>query len=250
MRAATNSAMANRQVITHLTRAVFCQQCPGWPAAGVRRVAQHLQVGGAHVTGGPRRLLVHRKGATRAFGRAPGVPAALRAVGQPVLIGGSMGTASCVLAGRARRRGARVRLRLPRRRRGDEPAPGRCASGTGATWWRSWRRAASSCAAPRCAAWPRRRPALQGRGRGGAGRRARGPRAPRGAARAAGVCEGISRDPGNAGNRIARPSSKAVFHRSVPRSCQTAANSTTCCADNLRLWTFLINTSPATPKVS
>jgi len=52
------------------------------------------------VDGGTRKLYVHRKGATRAFG--PGhadVPAAFRDAGQPVLIGGSMGTGSYVLAG-------------------------------------------------------------------------------------------------------------------------------------------------------
>jgi tRNA-splicing ligase RtcB len=54
------------------------------------------------IEGIPRTLHVHRKGATRAYG--PGhqeLPAALRDVGQPVLIGGSMGTASWVLAGTA-----------------------------------------------------------------------------------------------------------------------------------------------------
>jgi tRNA-splicing ligase RtcB len=52
------------------------------------------------VDGRPRTLHVHRKGATRAFGPGhPELPAALRATGQPVLIGGSMGTASYVLAG-------------------------------------------------------------------------------------------------------------------------------------------------------
>ena len=55
------------------------------------------------VDGVPRQLFVHRKGATRAFG--PGhadLPAAFRATGQPVLVGGSMGTASYVLAGARR----------------------------------------------------------------------------------------------------------------------------------------------------
>jgi tRNA-splicing ligase RtcB len=52
------------------------------------------------VDGVPKELFVHRKGATRAFG--PGhlsLPVAFRDVGQPVLIGGSMGTESYVLAG-------------------------------------------------------------------------------------------------------------------------------------------------------
>ena len=52
------------------------------------------------VDGAARRLFVHRKGATRAFGPgAEGLPAALAPYGQPVLIGGSMGAGSYVLAG-------------------------------------------------------------------------------------------------------------------------------------------------------
>jgi len=52
------------------------------------------------IDGRPTRLFVHRKGATRAFGpEHPEIPPALRAVGQPVLIGGTMGTASYVLVG-------------------------------------------------------------------------------------------------------------------------------------------------------
>jgi tRNA-splicing ligase RtcB (3'-phosphate/5'-hydroxy nucleic acid ligase) len=55
------------------------------------------------VEGRPRRLFVHRKGATRSLGPgAPDLPAALAAAGQPVLIGGSMGTGSYVLVGDAR----------------------------------------------------------------------------------------------------------------------------------------------------
>jgi len=50
----------------------------------------------------PRRLFVHRKGATRAFGPGhPDLPSDLRAVGQPVMIGGSMGTGSYMLVGAA-----------------------------------------------------------------------------------------------------------------------------------------------------
>ena len=52
------------------------------------------------VDGQRRRLFVHRKGATRAFGPGhPSLPRELRSAGQPVLIGGSMGTASYILAG-------------------------------------------------------------------------------------------------------------------------------------------------------
>jgi tRNA-splicing ligase RtcB len=49
-----------------------------------------------------KRLFVHRKGATRAFGPGhPDLPAAFAAIGQPVLIGGTMGTASYILVGTA-----------------------------------------------------------------------------------------------------------------------------------------------------
>jgi tRNA-splicing ligase RtcB len=52
------------------------------------------------VGGTKRKLFIHRKGATRAFGPGhPDVPATLRDAGQPVLIGGSMGTCSYILAG-------------------------------------------------------------------------------------------------------------------------------------------------------
>ena len=52
------------------------------------------------VDGGLKKLYVHRKGATRAFGPGhPSIPEPLRDVGQPVLIGGTMGTASYALAG-------------------------------------------------------------------------------------------------------------------------------------------------------
>jgi tRNA-splicing ligase RtcB len=52
------------------------------------------------VNGETKKLYVHRKGATRAYGPGhPDIPEALREAGQPVLIGGSMGTASYVLAG-------------------------------------------------------------------------------------------------------------------------------------------------------
>jgi tRNA-splicing ligase RtcB len=54
------------------------------------------------VDGKTRQLYVHRKGATRAFGPGhPALPARYRDVGQPVIVGGSMGTASWILAGTA-----------------------------------------------------------------------------------------------------------------------------------------------------
>jgi len=103
MRGAINCALANRQILTHLTRAVFERFFPAAPldllydvSHNTCKVEEHL------VDGRPRRLYVHRKGATRAFG--PGhadLPEVFRETGQPVLIGGSMGTSSYVLAGAA-----------------------------------------------------------------------------------------------------------------------------------------------------
>jgi tRNA-splicing ligase RtcB len=92
MRAAINCALANRQILTHLVRRVLGAELPLLydVSHNTCKVEEH----------GGRRLYVHRKGATRAFGPGhPELPPALRAAGQPVLIGGSMGTGSYVLAG-------------------------------------------------------------------------------------------------------------------------------------------------------
>jgi tRNA-splicing ligase RtcB len=103
MRAAINCALANRQIIGHFARQVF--------AALFARAHLELLFDVSHNTckveeheidGGRRRVYIHRKGATRAFGPGhPDLPEGLRPFGQPVLIGGSMGTASYVLAGTA-----------------------------------------------------------------------------------------------------------------------------------------------------
>jgi len=99
---AVNYAFANRQAIAHLTAAVFEEVFGG--RAGVRtvyEVAHNLAKFETHrVEGAERRLCVHRKGATRAFAPGhPAVPAAYRAIGQPVLIPGDMGRYSFVLLG-------------------------------------------------------------------------------------------------------------------------------------------------------
>ena len=103
MRAAINCALANRQILTHLVRDVFAEF---WPHARLPLLydVSHntCKLEPHRVDGELRQLYVHRKGATRAFGPGhPDLPPALRAVGQPVLIGGSMGTGSYVLAGTA-----------------------------------------------------------------------------------------------------------------------------------------------------
>jgi tRNA-splicing ligase RtcB (3'-phosphate/5'-hydroxy nucleic acid ligase) len=103
MRAAMNCALANRQILTHLCRESFRRILPGFDGSLLYDVSHNICKEELHDVGGrKRRLHVHRKGATRAFG--PGheaVPEAMREHGQPVLIGGSMGTASYVLAGAA-----------------------------------------------------------------------------------------------------------------------------------------------------
>jgi tRNA-splicing ligase RtcB (3'-phosphate/5'-hydroxy nucleic acid ligase) len=105
MMAAANFAWANRQIITHQTRLAFTKVLGRSPEElgldVVYDVSHNMAKLEEHpVEGRRRRLVVHRKGATRAFG--PGrtdVPARYRDHGQPVLVPGSMGTASWVLAG-------------------------------------------------------------------------------------------------------------------------------------------------------
>jgi len=101
MRAAVNCALANRQVITQLARKVFADIVPGTHLTLIYDVSHNTCKQETHTVGGQtRRLYVHRKGATRAFGPGhPALPGELRDIGQPVLIGGSMGTASYILAG-------------------------------------------------------------------------------------------------------------------------------------------------------
>ena len=105
MNAAANFAWANRQLIMHRVRESFAAVF----RTPAERLGLHLVYDIAHnmakyeqheVDGKQRRLYVHRKGATRAFG--PGhaeIPERYRAVGQPVIIPGDMGTASYLLAG-------------------------------------------------------------------------------------------------------------------------------------------------------
>jgi tRNA-splicing ligase RtcB len=101
MRAAINVALANRQVLTHLAREAFSAVLPSADLTLLYDVSHNTcKVETHEVDGRPREVYVHRKGATRAWGPGhPGLPDRLRAVGQPVLIGGSMGTSSWVLAG-------------------------------------------------------------------------------------------------------------------------------------------------------
>jgi len=103
MAAAANFAWANRHTLGHFVRHAF-KRVLGIPEEQIRLVydvAHNIAKRETHLVGKDRKTVwVHRKGATRAFG--PGheqVPARYRAVGQPVLIPGNMGSASYVLAG-------------------------------------------------------------------------------------------------------------------------------------------------------
>ncbi len=103
MAAAANYAWANRQMMTHWVRGVFKKlfgisedEMPLLydVAHNVAKLEEHI------VNGERKKVYVHRKGATRAFGpKHEDVPAKYRSVGQPVLIPGSMGTSSYVLHG-------------------------------------------------------------------------------------------------------------------------------------------------------
>jgi tRNA-splicing ligase RtcB len=101
MAAAANFAFANRQMMTHWARDAFGRILGRAGLALVYDVCHNIAKFEEHGAGNhPRTLLVHRKGATRAFPAGhQGLPDDLRPVGQPVLIPGSMGTSSYVLVG-------------------------------------------------------------------------------------------------------------------------------------------------------
>lgn len=101
MRAGMNCAMANRQIIGHLVEEVFSEVLPSAVLQLFYDVSHNTCKMEEHIIDGrPKEVFVHRKGATRAFGPGhPDIPESFREVGQPVLIGGTMGTASYILCG-------------------------------------------------------------------------------------------------------------------------------------------------------
>ncbi len=107
MKCAVNMSFANRQVILHRIREVFSDVFGKDPLElGLRQVydvSHNTAKLERHVVDGvEQELLVHRKGATRAFAPGmPGIPSDFSAAGQPVIIGGSMETGSYLLAGTA-----------------------------------------------------------------------------------------------------------------------------------------------------
>jgi len=101
MRSAVNCALANRQILAHLAREAFRRVFGRGEMPLLYDVSHNICHLEEHAIDGKKRLLyVHRKGATRALG--PGtqtLPEEFQVTGQPVLIGGTMGTASYILAG-------------------------------------------------------------------------------------------------------------------------------------------------------
>ncbi len=108
MACAANAAFANRQVITHRIREAFSRVFHKKPEELamnlVYDVAHNIAKIESYDTGrGIEKVIVHRKGATRAFGPgSPDLPEKYRVIGQPVLVGGSMQTGSFLLVGTAK----------------------------------------------------------------------------------------------------------------------------------------------------
>ncbi len=105
MRCAANYAFCNRQVLSHLARKtfeiVFAGKEKDWHLYPVYDLAHNIgKIENHWIEGQEKRVFVHRKGATRAFGPgAPDLPLEYQKTGQPVLVPGSMGTSSWVLVG-------------------------------------------------------------------------------------------------------------------------------------------------------
>lgn len=105
MACACNYAWANRSMMTFLTRQAFAKVFKSTPddldmnviydvSHNIAKIEEHL------VDGTPKKLLVHRKGATRAFPpNHPLLPVDYQLTGQPVMVGGTMGTSSYMLTG-------------------------------------------------------------------------------------------------------------------------------------------------------
>lgn len=101
MGAGINCALANRQAITHLVRECFAEILPQADLKLLYDVSHNTCHKEEFKINGRKRILyVHRKGATRALGPGhPELPRELKKFGQPVIVGGSMGTGSYILAG-------------------------------------------------------------------------------------------------------------------------------------------------------
>jgi len=101
MACAANFAFANKQIITHWTREEMKTLFPEIKIEVIYDVCHNIAKFEEHMIDGKKQMVcVHRKGATRAFGAGrKEIPSVYRDIGQPVLIPGSMGTASYILVG-------------------------------------------------------------------------------------------------------------------------------------------------------
>ncbi len=101
MKAASNFAWANREMISHQVRKAFKKVYGSDSMPLLYDLAHNIIKKRKHFVGGKKKeVYVHRKGATRAFGpNEPEVPSDYKSVGQPVLLPGSMGTSSYVMVG-------------------------------------------------------------------------------------------------------------------------------------------------------
>jgi tRNA-splicing ligase RtcB len=101
MAAAANFAWCNRHIIGHQSRIAFSEIFPKSKLETIYDVAHNIAKIETHnIDGKDRKVYMHRKGATRAFGpNHPEIPKAYRKIGQPIILPGSMGTASYLLVG-------------------------------------------------------------------------------------------------------------------------------------------------------
>jgi len=150
MASAANYAFCNRQILAHHVRRSFEQVLAGkvsnWDLTQVYDIAHNIGKIEEHIIDGERmRVCVHRKGATRAFGPGfEGLPPEYRDLGQPVLVPGSMGTASWVMLGTEK---------------SMQQSFGSSCHGAGRrSCERKWRREGSGSGPAPCPAWRRRRP--------------------------------------------------------------------------------------------
>jgi len=101
MAAAANFAWCNRHIIGHQSRKAFSEIFPKSKLETIYDVAHNIAKIEEHeIDGKMKKVYMHRKGATRAFGpNHPEIPKAYKKIGQPIILPGSMGTASYLLVG-------------------------------------------------------------------------------------------------------------------------------------------------------
>ena len=135
MRAATNCALANRQIITHLVRGAFEHVLPEAKLILLYDVSHNTCKVEQHIVDGAQQGAVYTSERRDAqfWSRPSRSPPSLRNIGQPVLIGGTMGTESYILVGTAESERIGVFFRVSRRWPFDEPHAGHQSTGRAAS---------------------------------------------------------------------------------------------------------------------